>query len=162
MSAARVFIALGSNLGDRRARLEGAVAALRATEEVEVVGVSSWHETRAEGGPSGQPDFLNGVLEVRTELSPEDLLWLLQRIETRFGRDRKSEVRHGPRTLDLDLLLHGDERRASASLTLPHPGLEERTFVLAPLCELAPELELPRCGLSVRARLAELALGTRA
>jgi 2-amino-4-hydroxy-6-hydroxymethyldihydropteridine diphosphokinase len=156
MSAARVFLALGSNLGDRRAALEGAVAALRATEEVEVVAVSSWHETRAVGGPPGQPDYLNGALEARTELAPEDLLWLVQRIETRFGRDRRNEVRHGPRTLDLDLLLHGDERRASATLRLPHPGLEERAFVLAPLSELAPELVLPHCGLTVRARLARL------
>jgi len=154
--SARVFVALGSNLGDRRAALEGAVAALRATEEVEVVRVSAWHETRAVGGPAGQPDFLNGVLEARTELAPEDLLWLLQRIETRFGRDRKHEVRHGPRTLDLDLLLHGDERRAGATLDLPHPGLEQRVFVLAPLAELAPELRLPRSGQSVAERLRAL------
>ena len=133
------------------------MAALRATEEVEVVGVSRWHETSAVGGPAGQPDFLNGVLEARTDLAPEDLLWLLQRIETRFGRDRKNEVRHGPRTLDLDLLLHGDERRDGPGLVLPHPGLEERAFVLAPLAELAPELVLPRSGQRVDARLATLA-----
>lgn len=159
MSMQRVFLALGSNLGDRRATLEGAVAALRATEEVEVLRVSSWHTTRAEGGPAGQPDFLNGVLEARTELGPEDLLWLLQRIETRFGRDRRQEVRNGPRTLDLDLLLHGDERRSGPELTLPHPGLEERVFVLAPLAELAPELLLPRSRMTVRARLAALTSG---
>jgi 2-amino-4-hydroxy-6-hydroxymethyldihydropteridine diphosphokinase len=157
MSTARVFIALGSNLGDRRANLEGAVAALCATEEVEVVRVSSWHETRAVGGPSAQPDYLNGALEARTELAPEDLLWLLQRIETRFGRDRRNELHHGPRTLDLDLLLHGDERRDDAALRLPHPGLEERAFVLAPLAEIAPELRLPRSNLSVAERLRALA-----
>ena len=160
--SARVFVALGSNLGDRRAALEGAVAALRASEEVLVVRVSSWHETRAVGGPAGQPDFLNGVLEARTELTPEDLLWLLQRIETRFGRARKNELRHGPRTLDLDLLLHGDERRTEAALTLPHPGLEERTFVLAPLAELAPELRLARTGQSVAERLRVLVAEGRA
>lgn len=156
MSAARAFVALGSNLGDRRAHLDSAVAALRATEEVEVVAVSRWHETRAVGGPPGQPDFLNGVLEARTELAPEDLLWLLQRIETRAGRDRRNEVRHGPRTLDLDLLLHGDERRAGPELELPHPRFEERLFVLAPLCELAPDLVLPRSGVSVAARVRAL------
>lgn len=162
MSGARVFIALGSNLGDRGATLAGAVAALRATEEVEVVRVSSWHETRAVGGPSGQPDYLNGVLEARTELGPEDLLWLLQRIETRFGRDRRNEVRHGPRTLDLDLLLHGEERRDDPALRLPHPGLEERAFVLAPLAEIAPDLLLPRSRLSVAERLRALPAEARA
>jgi len=157
--SARVFVALGSNLGDRRAHLAAAVASLGATEGVEVWAVSGWHETRAVGGPAGQPDFLNGVLELRTELSPEDLLWLLQRIETRAGRDRRNEVRHGPRTLDLDLVLFGDERRAGPELVLPHPGLEERTFVLAPLAELAPELVLPGAGVSVAARLAALTQG---
>jgi 2-amino-4-hydroxy-6-hydroxymethyldihydropteridine diphosphokinase len=137
------------------------VAALQATEEVSVVRVSSWHETRAVGGPSGQPDFLNGVLEARTEMAPEDLLWLLQRIETRFGRDRKNEVRHGPRTLDLDLLLHGDERRDGALLCLPHPGLEQRTFVLAPLSEIAPDLHLPGSQRSAAERLRELLSGVQ-
>lgn len=153
--SARVFVALGSNLGDRRAHLEAALESLRATDGVEVLAVSRFHETRAVGGPPGQPDFLNGVLELRTELAPEDLLWLLQRIETRAGRDRRNEVRHGPRTLDLDLLLFGNERRSGPELELPHPRLEQRTFVLAPLAELAPELVLPS-GASVGARLAAL------
>jgi 2-amino-4-hydroxy-6-hydroxymethyldihydropteridine diphosphokinase len=93
---------------------------------------------------------------VRTTLGPEALLWLLQRIETRFGRDRANEVPNGPRTLDLDLLLFGARAVESPTLVLPHPRMEERTFVLEPLCALAPDLELPRSRTTVRARLEEL------
>lgn len=159
-----VWVALGSNLGDRRANLDGAVEALRAADEVEVLRVSPWFETPAEGGPGGQPDFLNGVLEARTGLSPQDFLWLLMRIETQFGRDRRAEVRHGPRTLDLDLLLYGELELDGPGLVLPHPRLEERTFVLEPLCAIEPDLVLRRCGRTARERLGELraARGERA
>jgi pantoate--beta-alanine ligase len=159
----RAWVALGSNLGDRRANLEGAVEALRAADEVEVLGVSPWIETRAEGGPPGQPDFLNGCLELATTLEPRTLLWLLQRVETQFGRERAREVRNGPRPLDLDLLLYGERgelRLASAELELPHPRMEERRFVLEPLAALAPELILPRSGQRVRERLAALVART--
>ncbi|MSR62289.1 MAG: 2-amino-4-hydroxy-6-hydroxymethyldihydropteridine diphosphokinase [Planctomycetes bacterium] len=156
MTAVAVWIALGSNLGDRRAQLEGGVEALRAADEVDVLAVSPWFETRAEGGPSEQPDFLNGVLSARTTLAPEDLLWLLQRIETQFGRERARELPNGPRTLDLDLLLYGERVVAGPELVVPHPRMEQRLFVLEPLCALAPELVLPGCGRTVRARVAEL------
>ncbi len=156
MTAVTVYVALGSNLGERRANLEGAVEALRNADEVEVVRVSPWIETRPVGGPSGQGDYLNGCLEARTTLAPEDLLWLLQRIETQFGRERAREPRHGPRPLDLDLLLYGSLTLERPDLVVPHPRLEERLFVLEPLCALAPELVLPRSGQSVRARLAAL------
>jgi 2-amino-4-hydroxy-6-hydroxymethyldihydropteridine diphosphokinase len=152
----RVLVALGSNLGDRRAQLEGALAALAAADAVEVLRVSPWIETRAEGGPAGQPDFLNGVLEARTTLCAADLLWLLQRIETQFGRDRRAEPPQGPRTLDLDLLFYGDEVIEESGLVVPHPRLEERTFVLEPMSHLEPERVLPRCGRTVRERLLEL------
>jgi 2-amino-4-hydroxy-6-hydroxymethyldihydropteridine diphosphokinase len=150
------WVALGSNLGDRRAALEGAVEALAHADDVEVVRVSSWHETAPEGGPSGQGDYLNGVLEARTTLAADDFLWLLQRIETQFGRDRAREVRCGPRTLDLDLLLYGAEVLAGPGLVVPHPRLVERLFVLAPLAELAPELVLPGRGVTVRERIVAL------
>ena len=150
------FVALGSNLGDRRANLEGAVKALKCADGVRVLRLSPWSETRAEGGPPAQPDFLNGCLEAETTLAPEDLLWLLQRIETQFGRDRKNELRHGPRTLDLDLLFYGDLCLERPGLSVPHPRLEERVFVLEPLSSLAPERLLPRCGRSVSERLREL------
>ncbi|NOT30493.1 MAG: 2-amino-4-hydroxy-6-hydroxymethyldihydropteridine diphosphokinase [Planctomycetes bacterium] len=156
MSAVTAFVALGSNLGNRSANLDGAVEALRSADEVEVVRVSSWIETRAEGGPPGQGDYLNGCLEARTTLAPEDLLWLLLRIETQFGREREREVPSGPRPLDLDLLLYGELELERPGLIVPHPRLEERLFVLEPLCALAPELRLRRSGSSVRARVAEL------
>jgi pantoate--beta-alanine ligase len=156
MKPVTVWVALGSNLGDRRASLDGAVEALRCTDEVEVVRVSPWFETHAEGGPSGQPDFLNGCLEARTTLAPRTFLWLLQRLETQFGRERAREVRHGPRTLDLDLLFYDELTLDEPELVLPHPRLEERLFVLEPLATLAPELVLPRCRRTVRERVAEL------
>jgi len=157
MSAAvSVLVALGSNLGDRRAHLDGAVAALAVADGVRVLRVSPWVETRAEGGPAGQPDFLNGCLEAETTLSPADFLWLLQRVETQFGRDRRREVPQGPRTLDLDLLFYGDETIARPGLVVPHPRLEERVFVLEPLSALVPERVLARCGRTVRERLGEL------
>lgn len=152
----RVFVALGSNQGDRRAHLEGAVEALRAADGVRVLRVSPWIETRAEGGPQGQPDFLNGCLEAETTLAPGDFLWLLQRIETQYGRSRASEVRHGPRTLDLDLLLYGDEEIEEPGLSVPHPRMEERLFVLEPLAALAPERRLPRSGRTARERALEV------
>ena len=161
MNPVPVWVALGSNLGDRRAQLDGAVEALRAADEVEVLAVSPWIETRAEGGPAGQPAFLNGCLAARTTLAPEDFLWLLQRIETQFGRDRAREVHHGPRTLDLDLLLYGERVIDGPGLRVPHPRLEERLFVLEPLCALAPELVLPGSKRTVRERVRELGGGAR-
>lgn len=156
MKPVEVWVALGSNLGERQANLEGAVEALRSADEVEVLRVSPWFETRAEGGPPEQPDYLNGCLAARTTLAPEDLLWLLQRIETQFGRERAHEVPNGPRPLDLDLLLYGELELALPDLVVPHPRLEQRLFVLEPLCALAPELELPRSRMRVRERVAEL------
>ena len=156
MKPVTAWVALGSNVGERRANLEGAVEALRCADGVEVVRVSPWLETRAVGGPAGQPDYLNGCLELRTTLAPEDLLWLLQRVETQFGRERAREVRNGPRTLDLDLLLYDELELARPELVLPHPRMEERLFVLEPLCALAPELRLPRSRKSVRERVSEL------
>ncbi|HEX6882231.1 MAG TPA: 2-amino-4-hydroxy-6-hydroxymethyldihydropteridine diphosphokinase [Planctomycetota bacterium] len=154
MSAARAWIALGSNLGDRRANLEGAVEALRAADEVEVLRVSPWLETDPVGGPPGQGRYLNGCLELATTLDAPTLLWLLARVESQFGRAR--EVPQGPRTLDLDLLLYDGLELATPELELPHPRMEERLFVLEPLLALAPELRLPRSGRTVRERVAEL------
>lgn len=156
-AGATAFVALGSNLGERRAHLDRAVESLAATDGLRVERVSSWIETAPVGGPPDQPPFLNGVLELCTLLEPLTLLECLQAIEARSGRDRSRELPNGPRTLDLDLLLFGDCSLASARLTLPHPRLEERRFVLDPLSQIAPELVLARSGLTVRARAAELA-----
>jgi 2-amino-4-hydroxy-6-hydroxymethyldihydropteridine diphosphokinase len=150
----RVFVALGSNLGDRAAYLDGALAALRADPDVRVLAVSRWIETPPEGGPPGQGPYLNGVLELRTRLEPRELLARLQRLERLAGRERA--VRNGPRTLDLDLLVFGARSADSADLVLPHPRMHLRRFVLEPLCELAPDLELPAAGRSAAEQCARL------
>lgn len=151
-----VLIALGANLGDRRAALDAAVAALDATPGLAVTAVSPWIETLPVGGPPGQPSFLNGALAATSTLGAHALLERLQEIERALGRDRRAEERNGPRTLDLDLLFYGDEEIRSGDLIVPHPRLEERIFVLEPLAALAPEKRLPLSGLTVAERLEEL------
>jgi 2-amino-4-hydroxy-6-hydroxymethyldihydropteridine diphosphokinase len=138
---APAFVALGSNLGDRLRTLRRAVADL----EVEGVGVrrrSSIYETDPMGPP--QPPYLNAVVELITTLDPRRLLVILKAIENMAGR--KERERWGPRELDLDLLLHGDARETGPDLILPHPGICQRPFVLVPLAEIAPRLELPGAG----------------
>jgi 2-amino-4-hydroxy-6-hydroxymethyldihydropteridine diphosphokinase len=152
-----VLIALGSNLGDRRAQLDGAVRCLAHEALTRLGRVSRWGEYAAEGGPAGQGAYLNGVLEGWTRLAPRALLERCQAIERRFGRAREREVRWGARALDLDLLFYGERVLAEPDLVLPHPRLEERRFVLEPLSELQPERRLPRSGRTVRERVAELA-----
>lgn len=147
-------LAVGANLGDRAATLAAAVRRLRAEPGVRVVAVSRWYETAPVGGPGGQPAYLNGALVVEAERPPEDLLALLHRVEHEFGRVRG--VLDGPRTLDLDLLLAGDRVVQSPTLTVPHPRLHERGFVLVPLNEIAPEIVHPVSGKTVGAMLAAL------
>jgi 2-amino-4-hydroxy-6-hydroxymethyldihydropteridine diphosphokinase len=129
----RAFLGLGSNLGDRAAYLQGAVDALP-----DVVAVSRFYETDPVGGPEGQPPYLNAVVELDTELSPGDLLDWCRRLEAAAGRVRTE--RWGPRTLDVDVLLVGDLVIDEPDLQVPHPRMWERSFVLIPLAELAPEL----------------------
>lgn len=133
----RAYIALGSNLGDRAAHLQFAVDALAAAPEVEVLAVSRVYETAPVGGPS-QDAFLNAVAAIETTLVPHALLALAQRIENDAHRVRVE--RWGPRTLDVDLLLYDDMRLDEPDLTLPHPRMWERGFVLAPLHDVAPQL----------------------
>jgi 2-amino-4-hydroxy-6-hydroxymethyldihydropteridine diphosphokinase len=141
----RAFVALGSNLGDREATIRGGLAALDAEPGVAVAAVSTLVDTDPVGVVD-QPRFLNGVAAVDTELSARELLALLLDVERRFGRTRDGDEPHGPRTLDLDLLLYGDARIDEPGLTVPHPRLHERAFVLDPLAELAPGLEVPGKG----------------
>jgi 2-amino-4-hydroxy-6-hydroxymethyldihydropteridine diphosphokinase len=129
------YIGLGSNLGDRRGYLEQALSLLRETPGIEVLRVSSFFETAPVGGPAGQGPYLNAAAAIRTSLPPTDLLKRLLAIESACGRVRAE--RFGPRTLDLDLLLYGDVVLDSADLTVPHPRLHERLFVLQPLAEIA-------------------------
>jgi 2-amino-4-hydroxy-6-hydroxymethyldihydropteridine diphosphokinase len=141
----RAFVGLGSNLGDREATIRAAVAELQAAEGVEVVGVSSLVDTEPVGY-TDQPRFLNGVAALDTGLGARTLLDLLLAVEARFGRDRASVPAQGPRTLDLDLLLYGDAQIDEPGLRVPHPRLHERPFVLEPLAELAPALDVPGKG----------------
>lgn len=130
----RAWIGLGSNLGDRRATLERAVRWLDTMAGVEVEAHSSWYETPPMGPP--QPGFLNGVVRISTGLAPLALLEVLRTLEAAGGRVRSGHW--APRTLDLDLLLMDDLVMACPDLTVPHPGLSSRGFVLVPLCELDP------------------------
>jgi 2-amino-4-hydroxy-6-hydroxymethyldihydropteridine diphosphokinase len=132
------YIGLGSNVGDRVAHLRAALEAL-AARGVTVTRVSSLYETDPVGPP--QPDFLNAAAEVSTDLSPADLVRTLKAAEADVGREQRE--RWGPREIDLDLLLYGDETIDEEGLTVPHPELTHRAFVLVPLIEIAPFLDLP-------------------
>jgi 2-amino-4-hydroxy-6-hydroxymethyldihydropteridine diphosphokinase len=150
---ARAFVGLGSNLGDREATILRALAALSADPDVEVVRVSSLRETDPVGYVD-QPKFLNGAVELETTLAPRELLARLLAVERSLGRTREGPPL-GPRTIDLDLLLYGEARIAEAGLQIPHPRLHERAFVLEPLAELDPSLDVPGMG-PLKALLAAL------
>jgi 2-amino-4-hydroxy-6-hydroxymethyldihydropteridine diphosphokinase len=135
------YLGLGSNVGDRAANLRAARAALEA-HEVEVVGSSSLYETEPQGRLLDQPDFLNACVAIETELDPEGLLEACKQVERELGRSAGGP-RHGPRPIDVDLLLLGRQQLSSDRLTLPHPELRTRRFVIEPLLELDPELRLP-------------------
>jgi 2-amino-4-hydroxy-6-hydroxymethyldihydropteridine diphosphokinase len=146
------LIGLGSNLGDRKARLDAAVAALGRTAGIAVVKVSGYHETRPVGGPPGQGDYLNAAVAIETSLEPLELLHVLQEIERDGGRVRTEHW--GPRTVDLDLLLFGDRVLAGRELEVPHPRMAERRFVLEPLAEIAPGMIDPVSGRTIAELLA--------
>jgi 2-amino-4-hydroxy-6-hydroxymethyldihydropteridine diphosphokinase len=150
----RVFVGLGSNLGDREQTLEAALAELAADPGIELLAVSRLIETEPVGY-TAQPPFLNGVAALETELPARDLLDRLLELERRFGRRREDVPPQGPRTLDLDLLLYGEAEIDEPGLSVPHPRLHERGFVLGPLAEVAPGLEVPGLG-PVEALLARL------
>lgn len=141
------LIAVGSNLGDRAELLRRAVAQLAATPGIVVVAQSRLYETEPVGGPAGQGDFLNGAVLLETSLDPDELLAALKGIETSLGRERREHW--GPRTIDLDLLLYGREVINTARLTVPHPRMTERGFVLEPAAEIAPHMVYPPSGRSV-------------
>ena len=148
----KAFVGIGSNLGDREAYVRRALELLAAEEGIEVVAVSELRETEPVG-PVEQGPFVNGAALLATELSPQDLLDRLLAIEQRLGRVRNE--RFGPRTIDLDLLVYGDQVIDEPGLTVPHPRLHERRFALEPLADLAPELVVPGRG-PISALLAEL------
>ena len=143
------YIGLGSNLSDPRAQVLKACARLTELPLSRVLLTSPLYRSRPLGTVA-QPDFVNAVAGVLTQLAPEALLAALKALEAALGRPPQHE-RWGPRIIDLDLLSHGRERRSEAALTLPHPGIVERNFVLYPLADIAPDLDLPGLG-----RVAEL------
>jgi len=146
------FVGIGSNLGDRESHLSRAVELLSTADNIEVSAVSQIRETEPVG-PVEQAPFLNAAVRVETELAPRELLHLFLGIEERMGRVRRE--RFGPRTIDLDLLLYGDEVVDEPGLTVPHPRLTERRFALEPLSDLDPGLTIPGSG-PISALLAEL------
>jgi 2-amino-4-hydroxy-6-hydroxymethyldihydropteridine diphosphokinase len=153
------YLGLGSNVGDRAGHLRAAIELLGGSG-VEVEAVSSAYETEPVGEVLDQPDFLNAAIRIRTELEPEELLDACKEIEAERGR-RLDAPRHSPRPLDVDLLLLGDIELTTDRLTLPHPEVRSRRFVLAPLLELDPELTLPD-GTRLSDALVNLGPGQRA
>ena len=135
----RAYVGLGSNLGDREQAIRSAADAIGATRLSTIRETEPW-------GYADQPNFLNAVADVETELGPRELLEALLDVEQRLGRERGTAPRYGPRTIDLDLLLYGDETVDEPGLTVPHPHLHERRFVLEPLSELEPDLVVPGRG----------------
>lgn len=144
VAQARVFIGLGSNRAGPVRQLRQALHALGGLPSTRLHARSSLYRNPPMG-PTWQPDFVNAVAELRTDLTPRKLLAALQRIESRQGRNR-TLVRWGPRTLDLDILIWGARRLKLQGLIVPHPGIAHRAFVLYPLAELAPELDVPGYG----------------
>jgi 2-amino-4-hydroxy-6-hydroxymethyldihydropteridine diphosphokinase len=149
----RAYVGLGANLGDREATIRRALDLLAADPELDVVEVSTLRETDPVGYLD-QPRFLNGAAVLETTLAPRALLERLLEVERALGRTREGP-RYGPRTIDLDLLLYGDEVVAEPGLRIPHPRLQERRFVLEPLAELDPALVVPGGG-AVQTLLAQL------
>ncbi|WP_133479068.1 2-amino-4-hydroxy-6-hydroxymethyldihydropteridine diphosphokinase [Cognatilysobacter segetis] len=139
------YVGLGANIGDAAAAVEQAIGCLARHENIRLVARSSLYRTPA-WGDTDQPDFVNAVARIETSLGAAPLLDVLLRIERDAGRDRARSRRWGPRELDLDLLLYGQARIDTAGLHVPHPHLHERAFVLVPLAEIAPSLDIPGHG----------------
>jgi 2-amino-4-hydroxy-6-hydroxymethyldihydropteridine diphosphokinase len=145
------FLCLGSNLGDRLANLHQAILLL--SPKAATIRASAVYETEP-WGYKDQPSFLNQVIEVQTELNPQELLFYVQDIEKKVGR--KPSFRYGPRVIDVDILLYDDVLADTPELIIPHPHLQERAFALVPLVEIAPDLVIPGLGIKVRDLLVKL------
>jgi len=150
----KCLIALGSNLGDRRSHLQFAVDAITKVQNTKITAISGLYQTAPVGGPRNQGAYFNAALLAHSTLSAEKLLSFLQDIESQ--RQRERHVRWGPRTLDLDLLTYGSAIRNEDNLTLPHAHMHERRFVMAPVCDIAPDFTHPRLGQSMQLILSTL------
>ena len=140
-------IALGSNQGNSLAILKQSLSVLTQIPGIILEATSSWYKTKPVGTPQPQPDYLNGCALFSVEQTPEELLAILQTTEIQFGRVDKGRLQ--PRTLDLDLLLYDNLILNAPNLTIPHPRMTERSFVLIPLAEIAPDWIEPRSGLKI-------------
>ncbi|MBD5545143.1 MAG: 2-amino-4-hydroxy-6-hydroxymethyldihydropteridine diphosphokinase [Lachnospiraceae bacterium] len=149
----RAYVAFGSNLGERKAYIENALKKMEAHKDIRMRKISSFYETKPYGGVE-QEDFLNGAVEMDTLLFPKELLAFLQELEKEAGRERK--IHWGPRTLDLDILFYGDEKISEDNLTVPHPDMKNRDFVLEPMAEIAPYFIHPVYQLSMKEMLKSL------
>lgn len=153
----KAYIGLGANLGKRQYALRQALVRIGGLPGTQVLAVASFRETEPVGGPAGQPKYMNGAVGIQTELSALELLRHLLEIEKQLGRDRSREERFGPRTMDLDLLLYGQEViqfppsqiLTEGELVVPHPRMHLRAFVLEPLAEIAPEVVHPGLGKTI-------------
>ena len=152
---ATVFLAIGSNVGDREANIQKAVGFLKEHQDIDVLSVSSFIETEAVGAGLPQGRFLNGALQIETDLTPLDLLTQLKMIERRLGRSKREM--NAPRPMDLDILFYEDVVILEGkNLTIPHPRLPQRYFVLKPLLEIAPDFMHPRLQKTVKELYEEL------
>ncbi|MFT4647009.1 MAG: dihydroneopterin aldolase/2-amino-4-hydroxy-6-hydroxymethyldihydropteridine diphosphokinase [Glaciecola sp.] len=156
---AQAAIALGGNMGDVESTFRRALLRLDKNPGITLLRRSDWIETVAVGGPVGQANFLNGAISLETTLAPSDLFAACQEVETHFGRDRSNEEHCGPRTLDLDILLYGDQSVAQEDLTIPHPRMTERRFVLEPLAQIVPDWIVPGADATVEECLLRLPEG---
>lgn len=136
------YIAVGSNLGDRRLTIDQAIESIKARRDISLVQVSSMIETDPVGEIE-QGAYLNGMIHIQTRMEARELLEFMMSVEQSLGRDRSAEQRWGPRTIDLDLIVFGDQVIDEPGLQVPHPRLHERGFVLVPLCEIAPDIAVP-------------------
>ena len=143
---AKAYVALGANLGQAQQALKDVIDRINEEDEVVVIKTSSFYKTTPID--SSGPDYINAVIEIQTELTAEQLLHRLLEIEKEFGRVRPVGIHNAPRTMDLDLLLFEKEEKQSEFLTLPHPRMHERAFVLVPLCEIDAEVHIPGKGLA--------------
>ena len=151
----KAYVGLGSNLGEREGLLRSAIEQLSQLPETRLGRVSSLYDT-APVGELDQPNFLNAVVQLETALTARQLLWNLLLIERRLGRVRHAAQRYGPRTIDLDLVLFGDQVIDTPDLKLPHPEYHRRAFVLVPLAEIEPRLVHPLLGLTAEELLARV------
>lgn len=151
----RVFIGLGTNIGDRKKNLVNALRKLKRAPFLQIVNISSIYETEAMYNLD-LPDFYNMVIEIETRLEPEDLLSFLKKIEVEMGRDLKRQERYEPRIIDLDIITFQDTVVRTDKLTIPHEGMWERGFVLIPLQEIAPDYVCPVTGMEISEMVSKL------